>query len=222
MNKKISLILVIVSLFSFIAVPSTSQHQPLIEELDLLLDGSIDPVHVNQTEDFSYITRIIFNLHWRTNAINWDDFGLIEGGLANGTSISYDRVVLNDPITILHEFAHFSYDIDVKTDGKNPVDNHLSSRLSFFKFVPAGLLIAGARNITFTVADDLTGAGDLFNVILEGYKAGETGPGTPVTATWSPVNILNFWVTNIIPVAAFGIFILVAAIAIWKVATSWR
>lgn len=215
-------LLVIPLLILFIPVlPANAVLQPVIEELDLFVDGSINPVHINQTGDYTFITRILFSLHWRSNAINHDDFGLIVAGLVNGTSISYDKQLLTGPMTNIHDFAHVAFDSAIVTDDKNPKDNHLTSRLSFFKFIPEGLRMGNNRNLTFTVEDDMTAAGDLFVVIIEGYKTADTG-NPPVNAVWSPVNILNFWVTSAMPVAAMGIFTLVAAIAIWKVATAWR
>lgn len=202
-------------------LPANAVLQPVIEELDLFVDGSINPVHINQTGDYTFITRILFSLHWRSNVINHDDFGLVVAGLVNGTSISYDGQLLTGPMTNIHDFAHVAFDSEIVTDDKNPKDNHLTSRLSFFKFVPEGLRMGDNRNLTFTIEDDMTAAGDLFVVIIEGYKTADTG-NPPVNAVWSPVNILNFWVTSVMPVAAMGIFTLVAAIAIWKVATAWR
>lgn len=218
--RKISLIMFVFILLA-LAIPARSQVQPIIEPLDLRLDGSITPIHVNQTEDFTYITRIIFNLHWASNDLKWSDFGTLAGGLVNGTAISYDNETLNDPVKIIHEFAHLAYDVEIKSDDKNPQINHLSSRLSFFKFVPIGLDMGENRNLTFSVRDNLTAVCSLFLVSVEGWKALDD-TGKYIAPAWSPVNILNWWATNAIPVAALGVFILVVGIAIWKIATAWR
>lgn len=220
--RKVSLFLAFI-IFVTVSLPGEAVVQPVIELVDLRVDGSIVTQHLNQTEDFTFVTRIIFNLHWAANDLKWSDFGTAAGGLTNGTSISYDNQTLNSPIQIIHEFAHLAFDVEIKSDDKNPQINHLSSRLSFFKFVPTGLDMAGNRNLTFTVNDNLTAVCSMFMVSIEGWKALDSaGNPNPPAATWSPINILNWWATNAIPVAAFGIFALVVIMAVWKIASSWR
>lgn len=195
---------------------------PVAEELDLTVDGSINPVFLNQTAGkFSFIMRIIFILHWENNAIDLDDFANIDNGLANGTLILYENEQFDKALLNHHDFAHISYDMEIQSDDKNPKDNHLASRLSFWKFVPGGLDVQNGQVLTFAVRDDLT-AVDAFAVFIEGYFIPDSAIGSKAPFVFDPVDIVNFWITNVIPVAAIGIMVLVAGIAVWKVATAWR
>ena len=173
--------------------PVKAGNVPILETIDLKVNGSINIQYLNQTPDtFSYIYRIIWVLHWENNVIDYDDFCNLDDGLINGTLILFNNIPLNSPIKDIHHFSHTSYDLTISTDDKNPKDNHLVSRLSFDKFIPGGLDVRDNQNLTFAIRDEINASVcDVFLVTIEGYHAPDAETGGSFPAIWSPVNLWN-------------------------------
>jgi len=173
--KKIGMLIGIFLLFTALpavsASASTSILTPVIESIDLMVDGSASVQHVNQTPDsFSYIMRMVWRLHWANNELDWDDFGNLAEGLVNGVTVSFDGEELIEPVKSVHDLAASAYELSLRTDDKNPKDNCLTARVSFYRFVPGGLDVRRNQNLTFTVSEDINDTFvDGFAVALEGY-----------------------------------------------------
>lgn len=151
---------------------------PVVEQFDLLVDGSMTLQHFTPNETFLYLERVIWNLHFTDNAIDYDLWGS-GPALTNGTAMFYDTIsLLPTNITDVHEFGHSSYDFSVIRDEKNPKDNHISARYSFNRFVPPGLFLGG-HNFTVIIQDNQTAAAndiDEFTLTLQGYTVADDQP----------------------------------------------
>lgn len=143
---------------------------PVIEELNLTVDGSINPVLVNITKEFDYIMRIIWYLHWEENAIDYGEFGT-GSALENGSCICYDGSSLNGYVKNIHDFSHWAYDLRIDSDDRVPKSNHLVSRLSFFKMSPPyGLKIKDGHTFSVVINDNIPSYCDDFAVTVQGFK----------------------------------------------------
>lgn len=143
----------------------------VFEKVDLYLDGSITPVIVNLTEPFDHVMRFVWNLIWRDNVVDFDVFGTLAVPLTNGTEVSYNGTTLQAQIKSIKDFGTLSYDVRIDQDDKNPKDNHLYSRLSFWKFVSyqEGLDVHD-YTLQFQINDNITDACSDFFVMVEGYR----------------------------------------------------
>jgi hypothetical protein len=152
---------------------------PVIEEFDLLVDGSITPQVFTPNASFLYLMRVIWVVYFQDIAVDFDGWGT-GGPLTNGTAMLYDGIsLIPDNITHLHEFAHVAYDMNWFEDDSAPPDHHFVSRFTFTEFVPDGLLIPG-HLFQVIVQDNQTAAAydiDYFEVYLEGYTV-QDAPGT--------------------------------------------
>ena len=193
-------LLILLFVFSIIILPVQSAENPdsdsnairfmVIESVDLFVDGSVNPVLINLTEDFDHIMRLVWNLVWTDNVIDYDVFGTLIAPLVNGTEVLYNGTEQLEPIVAIKDFGSASYDVRIDSDDKNPKTNHLYSRLSFWKFVDQEDGIAQhIHPIQFRVNDDITGACDDFFVLIEGYKL--IVPFTP--AKQYPVNPFDYF-----------------------------
>lgn len=165
----------------------------VLEKVDLFLDGSITPILVNLTTDMTHAMRFVWNLIWNDNTIDFDVFGTLAIALTNGTQVIYNGSDQLDPITAIKDFGSVSYDVRIDSDDKNPKDNHLYSRLSFWKFVDAvdGLNIHDFT-LQFRVRDNITAACDNFFVLVEGYKL-VSPAGDPQQAPLNPFEYFDRW-----------------------------
>ncbi|MHA2010529.1 MAG: hypothetical protein ACW980_24715 [Promethearchaeota archaeon] len=173
MKKYIFLILLVLTATS--TSTSTSQqfiHEPLVEILDLDVDGST-AVFVNISKGFDFVKRIIWNLDFATNAFETGKFA-DDTALTNGINIYYNDVSIldDDNITNNAKFSHTSYDIAIITSDKNPKERLLVSRWSFDKFTPEGLKINSDRTLAFHIQDNISALAsvDVFQVTIEGYS----------------------------------------------------
>lgn len=216
MNRLLKYSLLLVLLLTFTSTPTSANLSPVIETLDLMVDGAITTQFINQTPNtFSFIQRIIYGIHWENNAIDLDDFGNLEGGLVNGTKIFFDNLLLVTFFDI-HDFAHVAYDLTIMTDDKNPVDNHLAVRLSFDKFIPGGLDVRANQNLTFSVQESINDTVvDDFEVTLEGYSAPVPTSNEPIVPIWSPASIWNAWAPSILPMAITGALLFAAGFSVY-------
>lgn len=144
---------------------------PVVEELDLLVDGSITPQHFTPNESVTMWMRGVWVVEFIDNALNFSGWGA-GNSLTNGTAMRYDTTnLIIENITHLHQLGHESYDFSIISDDKNPKGNHITSRYSFFRFVPGGLFMNG-HTLTLIVSDNQTAAEyaiDTFEIHLEGY-----------------------------------------------------
>jgi len=146
---------------------------PLVETLDLRLDGSITSILVPLTRDFDYVLRIIFHLEF--NDPNYVGSLWGEGAaLANGTSIVVENVLLIDfNITQNKHLSHLAFDSIVIHDDADPKYTRIYTKMSFGEFCPNGIRIATNESLYFIVQDDMTAAAhDVteFTVIIEGFQ----------------------------------------------------
>lgn len=186
----------------------------VLEKVDLFVDGSITPVLINLTEPFDHVMRFVWNLIWSDNEVDFDIFGTLAVPLTNGTEVLYNNTAQLDSIKAIKDFGSVSYDVRIDRDDKNPKDNHLYSRLSFWKFVDqADGLNIHEFDLQFRVNDDITAACDNFFVLVEGYrdinpfKDPQEAPLNPFEyfdrwARWAMTEPL-IWLTIILGIAAF-------------------
>lgn len=151
---------------------------PVVEEIDLLVDGSITPQHFTPNDSVTVWMRGMWVVEFIDNSLNFSGWGA-GNTLVNGTALRYDSInLITENITMLHQLGHESYDFDVKSDDKNPKGNHITSRYSFWKYVPDGLFMNG-HTLTLIVSDNQTAATyalDTFEIHLEGYLIVEDQP----------------------------------------------
>lgn len=194
---------------------------PIVEEVDLKLDGSITQQVVNFSADFDYIMRLIFHLDFQDAAFLMSEFG--KGtALTNGTQIfSEGSDLLGFNITKNEDFFRFAYDTQVIEDDAAPKAVHIYSRFSFFKFSPNGLRYSSVLSLQLKINDDLTAAGlglADFAVVAEGFSF-ETEQGAITPKVLSPFDYLNSWAIFLIS-EPFLWFVLLAGIAVfvglWK------
>lgn len=145
---------------------------PVIEEIDLLVDGSIIPQVFTPNETALYWMRSVWSLHFIDASVDFTVWGADGGNLENGTSMFYDDInLLPGNITNTHDFVHTAYNLDWFQDDKTPKDNHFVSRYSFFRHTPNGLYMPD-HTFRIIVADNITAeihAIDHFKVYLQGY-----------------------------------------------------
>lgn len=144
-------------------------HYPVIETVDLLVDGSITPQIINYTSNFDTINRICFVLIWEENSIDYDQFGTHTSHLENGTLITYKSLQLFNPIDCIRCFTTFTYDVQILKDDKNPIENHLTARISFNNFVEGGLDVR-AYDLQFVVQDNNTLYANTFIAQIQGEE----------------------------------------------------
>ncbi len=114
---------------------------PVIESLDLLVDGSVSPVTITLTQDFDVIMRFIFELEYDDPSFIGEEFAEA-GPLTNGTCICVNGDSLFDfNITQNDDFMRMSYDTTVFHDDKEPKVTHVFTRLSFCNRFFGGCLI---------------------------------------------------------------------------------
>lgn len=147
-----------------------------ISGLNLRVDGSITPQLINVTgfPAGSWITRMIFNIHFADNDLDFDGWGA-GAALANGTALLIEGVsFLGENLSTNHGFGHLSGDLTIFTDDKNPKNNHFVSRLAIFEIVPPwGIQWTNNESVQFLVQDDITAGGaavSLLQAIVEGFS----------------------------------------------------
>ena len=144
-------------------------YDPVVETVNLLVDGSSSPQTISLTEDFDYVNHVVFVLIWQENSTDYDQFGTHISELENGTLVYYSDSQLFNAITCTKSFESFSYDMDILTDDKNPIENHLIARLSFNNFVGQGLDVR-TYDLEFIVQDNNTAYASTFEAQLQGEQ----------------------------------------------------
>lgn len=209
--------LVLLVVASSLPVTATEPYYlPVIEVLDLRIDGTT-PTRVNSSYTFAHIKRMIFGLKWEDNEIDFASFGTDADGLDNGIAVQYyfgnDLINLtnNNPIKNFNGFFFFAYDTVITSDDKNPVNNQLICEFSFIEFMieRKGLVMYNDEVLSFLISDNITDTCDDFIVTLEGYSGGVEVTNV-VPADINPLfqamdNILSY-----LPVLTIGAIALVA------------
>ena len=157
------------------AIAGTHPGIPVIERLDLTVNGSGTPIFVEATQDkFTFIVRIIWKLQFTTNSMEWTKFD-DSTALANGIQVIYhSEDLLPIPVKNNADFHDYGYDVSLQADGATTKGNVLSSRWTFSKWVPNGLGMWNAENFGILVSDDLRivtrTAMTEFVAVVEGWK----------------------------------------------------
>jgi hypothetical protein len=182
----------------FLTVPGIAADRedikfPVIENVSLLVDGSVNPVLVNLTEPFDFVQRFVINVIWTKNTIIFDDFGTLVGGLINGTQFLYNSTVFGT-VNSIADFGTLSYNVRIDTDDSGVKQNHLYSRLSFFKFVDADLgLDVQGFDFQFRVRDDNAAAVDDFFITVQGFRLLDAEASPDPTTAVNPFDYFNTW-----------------------------
>jgi hypothetical protein len=172
------LILVCICVLQIVATPvmaddifeETFYRKPIFEQLDLQQDGSITPYLVNITKPFDYICRITWDLHFTVASLDYDNFGS-NGALTNGTTATYDNIIIVNPIKSIHDFAHSTYNILIQVDEKNPHDVHIAAMTCYSEIIPPyGLKITEGHTFQVQINDNITATGVYFVLLIEGHQ----------------------------------------------------
>lgn len=164
---------------------------PLVETLDLRVDGSITPVTVALTKDYDYVGSLVFGLGYTDPAYVASEFA--KGpALTNGTCMMVNNALFLDfNFTQNNDFGKIAYDMTVLHDDEDPEDTHIHARFNFDLFCPGGLAISSDTSLFFLVQDDLTAAAlaiVTFVVIVEGYQIDQQ-----VVPKQSPLNPFEYF-----------------------------
>lgn len=173
------LIIGVLVLGPIIPLPVTAENDtlitkiPLVETLNLRVDGSITPVSVLLTLDYDYVGSLVFGLDYDDPdyvAVNF----AANGSLANGTCMIVNNAPFWDfNITQNNDFNKIAYDIDIIHDDADPKETHIHARFNFDLFCPGGLPISSSTSLYFIVQDNITAAASgitTFVVVVEGYQ----------------------------------------------------
>ena len=172
--------LLLVLLLSFFIIPVTNvssvtelRQIPVVEEIDLLVDGSITPITKGLSKTYSYISRIIIELDYDNDKFVGSEFAA-GSALTNGTSIliNGDPVFPNN-ITKNDQFFTLAFDVVQFTDEATPKETHIYTRLALSNVLPPfGLFYTNSSSLSFIVQDDLTAIGlaiSEFEVTVAGF-----------------------------------------------------
>lgn len=148
---------------------------PVIEHIDLTVDGSSTVLEFSPKKDFKVIARMLWHLEYATATVVYTNFGAVAGGLTNGIQIKYaEEELLDAPIKQHQGFFEYAYDAQIVSDGSGTPNNVLTSRFSFFKFnrPMGGLFIDAKRTFKIQVRDDIdtTTLGGTLHAVLQGWK----------------------------------------------------
>lgn len=207
----------LLSFFSVGFVFGDTWQEPVVEVLDLDIDGS-PAVFVNATKDFDYIMRVIFLLEFTDNQYNVDNFAGESSPLTNGINILFNEKSLldNNNLTSLGSFMLPAYDVTILSDETGST-HILSSRLTFAKYAPSGLRMSALRPLAFHVQDDMTVLSSIvqFTVTLEGYKwVSDAVDSGDSNFFYNPVKVLTgifiSWYPVFLIVVGLGVTVLLA------------
>lgn len=142
---------------------------PIIEEINLKVGISDIPI----TQNFRFISRVVFNIEWTATAYDWTLFGT-DAALTNGIQIKYrDKEILPHGIRKNSDFGAVAYDTTIDQDNAATKNIVLQSRLSFFKFThkAQGLRIDNDKRFSIIVQDNLSGsANNQIEAFVQGWK----------------------------------------------------
>lgn len=142
---------------------------PIVEPLDLCIDGSVSPLTLTASSEFDYITGLLFVLIWEENSVDYDHFGNHTSSLTNGTLIYYNNSQIFESIVSIGSFTSLSYDMQILEDDKDPVENYLFAPVDFTNFMEDGLDVR-SRNLQFIVQDNNSAYCNSFIVQVHGVR----------------------------------------------------
>lgn len=189
-------------------------YSPVVEKIDLLVDGSITPITKNLTTTFDYITHITIELDYDDPVWIGTEFGE-STALVNGTQILYKGTsLLGENIKKNDHFIGYFEDTDIFQDDKSPAWTHTYAKINCKSFFGQNLQISALTDLQFIVNDNITAVAiDIqeFEVYISGYTMSEVGDNRQ-----APPNIFSdiqdfavefmkeplWWVTLLIPAAA--------------------
>ncbi len=194
---------------------------PVTEKIDLLTDGSINPVRKNITIGFDFITELHFELDYEQ--INWipSDFGSGDP-LENGTVIFVnDEPFFETNITTNDFFFFICDEVGFIQDDKEPKVTHIYGVINFFQMAfPNGLAYVDNSNLYFVIQDDLTHVDYslvVFEVLIKGFQWDETKTiQGDLTNPFDTMNIWFVWVLSMWPLWLVTIIILAVFIFILR------
>lgn len=126
------------------------------QQLNLDVDGSTPTTVSITSANFSYVSRIIFELAFTDNTLEYTDFA---GGVAltNGIEIMYNGSAITPAMKTNGDFGKVSYDVQVLTDEDAGTKTRLLlCRVSFNKVVPRGLDVRNGEAFGVKISDNLT------------------------------------------------------------------
>jgi hypothetical protein len=227
MRNKLFLFLIISNLFYFTSDYSNADETteyPVFENINWKVDGSVTPVHLNVTESFTFIKKILIHLSWTDNTWDINEFAG-ETALSNGVNIHIDGDQLfPHNITTNIDFGHFTDDGDVelKVDDKNPKSNSICASISLTRFMTTGVYINGISTFGIVVFDNITNVANLddAHADISGFYDSEylveEGEATTIGETKNQFNIVDAlmhdWLDELIILVLFGLGIF----AFWK------
>lgn len=168
----------------------------LMEAVDLLVDGSINPVRKNLTRDYDFITKIHFELDYTQNVWIPSDFAAsdpLENGTAtlteDGTLFGSGNFTKNDRVYFVSDFTTFV------VDDKAPKITHIYGVINLFEIIPIyGLAYTSRNSLYFIVQDNLTAPAYAiieFQVLIQGFKWDETKAA--IQSFPDPFETFNIW-----------------------------
>lgn len=147
---------------------------PVWETLDLDVDGVPSTIVYAQL-DYTFIVRIIWNLHFAILALDWEQFAG-DTALTTGIHVYYNGIVMTDlSIKSNSDFHTWGYDVVAQSDEKSPKNRVISSRWTFSKSVPNGLGMWDGETFGIQINDDISALATVakFNVAVEGWRTPE-------------------------------------------------
>lgn len=148
---------------------------PIVEELDLKVNGSASPILLNLTSEFDWIRMLSVTFVWRDNAIDFDKYGAI-AALTNGTEFLYDNKTFIGTFKCLECYLSMCVDSIIVSDDKNPIDNHFIGFIYFHDHLTLnGLKMREGHTFNIRINDDLTSVGTEHTVRVFGYRLIDRG-----------------------------------------------
>lgn len=202
------LVSLILNLIIFSSVASASASASIVEEhfvqrkqapqaeiIDLILDGSINPVRKNLTKDYDFITKLHFELDYEQTDWIPSDFAASDA-LENGTATISENGALFDGNFTQNDKVYFAADIAIVVqDDKTPKVTHIYGLINLFEIMPIyGLAYTTIDSLYFIVQDNLTAPAYAiveFQVLVIGFKWDDTKEAS--SSPPNPFETLNTW-----------------------------
>ena len=190
---------------------------PITEKIDLLVDGSINPVRKNITNGFDFITELHFELDYEQASWIPSDFGSGDP-LENGTVIFVNDEPFFETNITKNDFFFFICDeVYFIQDDKEPKVTHIYGIINFFEMAyPNGLAYIDNSNLYFVIQDDLTHVDYSlveFEVLVKGFYWDETkNVQQELTNPFTSLNIwfvwfLSMWPLWLVTIIVIAVFI---------------
>lgn len=225
----IILIMTIILPFASAAAPDTfasTKQIPKAEIIDLIIDGSINPVRKNITKDFDFITKLHFELDYESATWIPTNFAA-SAPLTNGTSTIAGSTPLFDGNFTQNDKVYLVSDVAVVLqDDKAPKLTHVYGLINLFEMIPpCGLAYETDDSLYFVVRDNLTDTDykiEEFQVVVMGFKW-EDDTGVERAAPNNPfIYFADFIQKNLFPEIFFFFVAIIVLVVFIKVITLWK